>query len=498
MQPIEPSADGFYHPADEDEIKALIKLANDKGLVIRVRGSGHSVPASVLTGDFKQPPAGERNINLMLDKMNAVTFDDDNMQVTVQAGCHLGYDPRQPDQYPKLEDSLLYKLDQKGWAVSITGGITRQAVGGFISTGSAGGSLHHSFGQHIVAIRLIDGTGEVREFHRTDDLIDEFYAVPISMGLLGITTAVTLQCVPRFHITGLETTSKEKNCEIDLFGEQAASGKPDLSAHFQKTEYGRCMWWAQKRVNKVVVWQANKMDETRSDFEPKPYREFPYFFGTTRPAALIVGFFFRFTRSLNPPGPSGLLGKVGNALLKPLYILVINVFMASGAKGPQKFWDSWWQGIPMDNQIDFKLLPIEFTEMWFPLEKTTEVTNRLREFFQNNDLLVTGTFAVEIYPAPADNFWLSPGFQQESMRIDLFWIEENKGDPATDFCPQYWELLKDLNFRLHWGKYIIDDPDYLKSQYPRWDEFMNLRARLDPNQVFVTNYWRKYLAIESE
>jgi hypothetical protein len=53
-----------------------------------------------------------------------------------------------------------------------------------------------------------------------------------------------------------------------------------------------------------------------------------------------------------------------------------------------------------------------------------------------------------------------------------------------------------MNFRLHWGKYLIPDPAYLRDLTPRWDDFMALRGRLDPDQLFVTDYWRKHLAIE--
>ncbi|MGD2048282.1 MAG: D-arabinono-1,4-lactone oxidase [Chloroflexota bacterium] len=152
----------------------------------------------------------------------------------------------------------------------------------------------------------------------------------------------------------------------------------------------------------------------------------------------------------------------------------------------------------MDNRIDFGLLPLEFSEMWFPLDQATEVTRKIRDFFAENDTTVTGTFAVEIYPALADLLWMSPGYKRDSVRFDLIWFEKNKGNPATDFCPQFWKLLKGLRFRLHWGKYLVDDPEYLRSLTPRWDDFMALRERLDPDQLFVTDYWRKYLAIKSK
>lgn len=54
-----------------------------------------------------------------------------------------------------------------------------------------------------------------------------------------------------------------------------------------------------------------------------------------------------------------------------------------------------------------------------------------------------------------------------------------------------------IPFRLHWGKYqpayAAGDRgwiDFLAAQCPRWDDFVALRAELDPRDVFLTDYWR--------
>ena len=81
--------DGFYHPANETDIRNLILFAKSEGQKIRVRGSAHSVKAAIYA-------KGDEGINLMLDKMAEVKIDKQNMKVTVQAGCHLGRDPYDP------------------------------------------------------------------------------------------------------------------------------------------------------------------------------------------------------------------------------------------------------------------------------------------------------------------------------------------------------------------------------------------------------------------
>jgi FAD/FMN-containing dehydrogenase len=89
--------DGYYHPSNEAEICELVKHAAANGLRVRVRGSSHSVPPAIYTSppvvdphSYHTWPPDDEHINIYLDRMMAVEFDHDTMQVTVEAGCHLG------------------------------------------------------------------------------------------------------------------------------------------------------------------------------------------------------------------------------------------------------------------------------------------------------------------------------------------------------------------------------------------------------------------------
>jgi D-arabinono-1,4-lactone oxidase len=70
-----------------------------------------------------------------------------------------------------------------------------------------------------------------------------------------------------------------------------------------------------------------------------------------------------------------------------------------------------------------------------------------------------------------------------------------------------WSLLRDagIPFRLHWGKFQPLYPegdrtwvDFFRSQYPRWDDFLALRAQRDPNNIFLTDYWRSRFGLWDE
>ena len=496
---IERGKDGYYHPSNEDDISEVVKYAVREGLKVRVRGSAHSVDAAIYTGDFRTPPLDDRDLNIYMDKMIDVEFDDEKMQATVQAGCHLGKDPEDPVKTSTIENSLFYQLDERGWAFPDTGGIIHQTVGGFLSTGSSGGSVQHSIGKQIVAMTLVDGTGRPGTLAKTDNEDNPFYAAGVSMGLLGIITSVTFQCVPRYDVIGKETTSKYEDCEIDLFGD-GTSGRPSLETFLRETEHTRLMWWPQKGVRKMVVWRARSMrpsdysDETGTpdSFTPKRYHEFPKILGSQRPAMVFASLLLRCFDRLNPPGPSSWLGKLINKLAAPVYSLIVSAFLGSST---QEFWESWREGLPMDNRVDYDLMPTAFTELWIPLSRTQDVMNKLRRHYEKSGFAATGIYTCEIYPTMSSDYWIGASYHEDVIKIDTFWFEKSKGNPDSDFFPQFWELLKEFDYRLHWGKSLSGDAAYLNPLYPRWDDFMRLRAEMDPHQVFVTDYWRKHLAI---
>jgi hypothetical protein len=93
---------------------------------------------------------------------------------------------------------------------------------------------------------------------------------------------------------------------------------------------------------------------------------------------------------------------------------------------------------------------------------------------------------------------MSPAYGGDVFRVDVFWFALN-GGTQDDFYSQFWSLLKPFAFRAHWGKFLPpSSPEwvaYFRANLPRMGDFLALRERLDPRQVFVTDYWRGHLGI---
>ena len=280
--PIPPGADGCYHPATQAEVQELAKYATLRRLQLRVLGSGHSVPAAIGT-------TADGGLNVRLDQMTAVTTP--GTSVTVEAGCHLGPDPRDPAS--NLGNSLLGQLTARGLGLADTGGITHQTVGGFLSTGSSGGSLTHALESQVEAITVVDAFGQVHRLTAdAPDLVqagNPFYAAGVSLGLLGIVTDVTFAARPAFDIVGHEAVTTEADCAVDLFG-PGAGGKPSLTTFLRETDYTRMTWWPQRDVGRVALWQAKPSTKPFPGGAPKPYQELgAYFDAAGLLEALIEG-----------------------------------------------------------------------------------------------------------------------------------------------------------------------------------------------------------------
>lgn len=618
-----PGKDGCFHPASEAEIISIVRKTRDLGGKVRVVGTGHSVWESIVPEGFDPDvPTNERLI--CLDRYRRVLgfrSDPENPDwalVEVEAGCHLGASPRHPIANPlspeasrdprtpnithaaSFEESLNFALQERGYALPDLGGITHQCVGGFLSTGSAGGTCKWSVLDAVVAFRVIDGEGNARTLTARGPDPDAFAAVGAGLGLAGIVSTVTLRAVPTYNIVGTETTSLAKSApDVDFYGHGDGS-RPSLAQFLKETDYARLMWWPQRNFDRLVVWKASRAAPT-PEFEPKPYQQVGRFPVVKQTAASLlytvlgnlddpdriadqlkrleilghdmcaaVRALAQTIRSAPPPDPAHpfvreedypwlsalvesvlgerrseialggaweqvvqviahmldtlVAGALSSEIFAPLAALlkwaapyfidtILDPFMALGKDGSpsvQAFQDVWYRGLPMDNGMDDVLMPTYFTEIWIPFTVDGGEVERaiaaLRKLFDADGTAAgcyaaTGPFCIELYAAKAGKkFHLDPAYGDKDLfRVDVFWFGYNGGDPVRDFYPQFWNALEGLEYRLHMGKFLPTPeqvpPHELTSRWPRWEAWKGARAKADPGNIFLTDYWETHLGL---
>ena len=446
MSPAVPApgqgADNFYHPDSEAQLIALVMLASENGVQLRVRGSTHSVGHVIYTDPLNNvdnrvgvqaPPDGD-GINVMLDRYRGVrVLDRARRIVEVDAGTHIGEDPSDPTGTADCKSSLLGQIWARGWMLSNLGGITHQTISGFIATGSSGGSVRYSANDDLIGIRYIDAEGVVHVVDRERDP-DEFRALCPNLGLLGVVSTVTLKCVKAFNVTGQEAITTPEDCAIDLFGD-GAPGRPSLARFLKNADYARIEWWPQRGAERVEVWQAQRIPP-QPGFKPTRYQQF-----TREPAVaeVLISIVYSILGNLanlshaKPQLETALKDRqaaevgaremrqagfaeedifslfIGTALehgvdaalqaIQPLanptkealprafpalleFFVTLDADKQGDEQGePQSFRDWGWRGLPMDNEASDTLLPTGFTELWVPLVRATDAMRLLRDYF---------------------------------------------------------------------------------------------------------------------
>ncbi|WP_028063965.1 D-arabinono-1,4-lactone oxidase [Solirubrobacter soli] len=552
------------HPASEGALVGLVGSALRRKVKLRVRGAAHSGSRAIYANHSEDhpnrileqlPPPGE-DISVQLDGYRGLRLDPARDHVVIaDAGIHLGEDPSEGGA--TLERSLLHRLYQEHhWTLADVGGITHQTVSGFMATASAGGSIKHSFEDTLAGVRIIDGGGRILDIKKGDP---HFGAMFGNLGLLGVVSQVTFNCIPTFDISGTEVVTTIENCEIDLFGER---GGLSLEEFLKRTDFARIEWWPQRKAERVVVWQARMLDTPLADSEINPYRRFgrkpmlqqlalcfvltllgnttnlrkarwklKAVYAELREMDIVIGILFAAVAKLS----LAVFRLIERWTKAPLPRLIPYVFPGllnkfcpldkprRGRGAARPFTDRAWHGLPMDNELSDVFIPTAFTELFVPLSEATKLMRELRTYFSGDDdkhvaYRRTGLFAFEAYAAKASDSWLSPAYttraddcpwRDGAFRFNAYWFALNDGAPERGIFKELWEHLRDktdIKFRLHWGKFqpIYAGADgekwreFFKDQYPRWDDFLALREQLDPHDTFLTSYWEDRMGVHSK
>jgi hypothetical protein len=554
---IAPGGDGYYHPGCLEDVGTLIRHARAHRMTLRVRGSGHSVAASIhAAGD----PA--HGLDVMLDRMRAVVIepepDGEHAIVQVEGGCNLGLDPYDPSGTSTWDNSLNVQLHRAGWALDALGGISHQTIAGFLMTGSAGGSIAHSLAATVLRLQFVDGRGDVHEVGAGDPREQRclFEAAGVSLGLLGVITKVWLRAIRAYTLAGQEITTPVAQSPVDVFGD-GSDGRPTLVDFLETEPYSRILWWPQPQFDRIQLWSAapaGREQRTRAPFEiltareelsgsllqtlvgnlgdlaqvPRQLTSLEWFsqleaalaghriVDRLRPAwagassdappwrrACASGVRRVAERAVRVASSSRFVNRTGHRLARRMPQRIHRLMQLYVPDGTKTFQDDWHSALPMDDHMDVRLWPTSFAELWLPLEAAPAVLGRLRELHQGeNEAERYGrsrAFPVEIYAGPASPFWLSPGYGRVSLRVNPIWLDQWPGEPVGDGFQRYYDALSEFGFRPHWGKFLPGPDDTWRAYYrrhcPRLGDFLELRRALDPDQVFVNEYWREHLGI---
>jgi alditol oxidase len=92
----------------------------------------------------------------------------------------------------------------------------------------------------------------------------------------------------------------------------------------------------------------------------------------------------------------------------------------------------------------------------------------------------------EIRTIAADQLWMSPCYQQNSVAIHFTWKPD--WPAVSKLLPEIERELAPFKARPHWGKLFTTSPKTLRALYERMPDFIGLAATHDPHCKFRNRF----------
>ncbi len=96
----------------------------------------------------------------------------------------------------------------------------------------------------------------------------------------------------------------------------------------------------------------------------------------------------------------------------------------------------------------------------------------------------------EIRTVAADELWLSPSYQRDSVAFHFTWIKDWAA--VKPVLGEIEERLAPMHARPHWGKLFRTGPESMPGLYPRLDDFRQLMRCYDPAGKFRNDLLDRY------
>ena len=199
-------------------------------------------------------------------------------------------------------------------------------MAGFISTGSAAGSLKHSVCDVIRKIEFLDGNGQL---HVAKPGTDLWAAVGVSMGLFGVITRVSFRLLQMRLVEGSES---DHNLAESMLGLDK-DGNSKLKESLEKNENMGVNWFPQKKVKRVQQWVGKRI-----------------FSGDTIRYKSVVSNILAAGMSAISLATCDFVLKKANPTEVDYDIIgaILGVFVP--LEKPTRFRDTWQESLPIDNE----------------------------------------------------------------------------------------------------------------------------------------------------
>lgn len=369
----------------------------------------------------------------LTDLTGLVSADPERRRVTLLAGTRL-------HQVPRL-------LAPYGLAMPNLGDIDHQSIAGAISTGTHGtGREFGGISTQVVGATLVTADGEllVIDDQQNAELLP---AVALGLGALGVLVEITLQCVPAFVLHAVERPESL----VDVLD--------SLDARVQASDHFEYYWFP--HTDRAMTKTNTRLPES----------------AVRRPLPAVGKF-------VDDIVVGNGLHQIACSLARAVPATIPFINRTSVRMwGDREFTDLSTRVFTTERSVRFREM-----EYALPAENVRPAFDALRALVDERAWRIS--FPVEVRFAAEDEIWMSTAHGRPSgyIAVHRYWRE----DP-TEYFEAVEEIMLAQGGRPHWGKMHTLDAGALRSRYPRFDEFVALRDRLDPNRMFQNRYLERVL-----
>lgn len=328
---------------------------------------------------------------------------------------------------------LAEHLQKNGFALHNLASLPHISVAGACATATHGsGSKNGNLSSAVVGMNIINASGDLVKLSKQKDG-EHFMSAVVNLGALGAVTQLTLDIQPTFNV------------RQDVYENLPFSVLKDHFEQIFSSGYSVSLFtdWRNKNFSEVWIKRRIKDGET--------IQLAPDFFGS-KPA----------TKNLHPI----------------VELSAENCTEQMGVPGP------WHERLP---HFKMGFTPSSGKELqseyFVPRQHAYEAIMAVEKLHEkvSPHLMIT-----EIRTIDADNFWMSPCYQQPSATIHFTWKQE--WTEVKKLLPLIEAQLAPFNAKPHWGKLFTIAPQRLASLYKKLPEFKQTIAHYDASGKF-RNEW---------
>jgi len=338
-------------------------------------------------------------------------------------------------------------LEARGFSMANLGDINVQALAGAVATGTHGTGLSlGAISSQVTGLALVMPDGSLVECSAAIEP-ELFAAARVALGSLGVMAKIEVQLAPAFKLKLIK-----QYMELD----ECLAAAPALAANHRHFEF----YWV-PHTRGTLVKTMDPVDEPES----KRW--------LTTMLELVL-----------ENGALGLLSRIARA--QPKWTPNIARLIAASIKGDTNTM------VASSHAAFSSVRLVRFNEMEYelPAERGPEALRELAAFVDSKKIQVH--FPVEFRYVRGDDIWLSPFYGRDSVAIS---VHQYVGMDYEPYFRGAEAIFRNHGGRPHWGKMHSLVAQDLQAIYPKWDDFLRLRERIDPRGVFLNPYLRKLFGI---